>query len=302
MIVATWITWNLVWAGAVNGLVTGLLALGLILVYRSTRVINFAVADLGLPASFLFVLCVLNYGWPYWVALPTALVVGAAWGAIIEMAVIRRLSNAPRVIVLVATVGVAQLGQAIAFAYPEVDGGVSKPFPTALSGRWEPFLDIVVTGPQLVVLATVPCLAAALGWTMNRTRFGRHVQAVASNADLARLSGVSPKATGTGIWVIAGLLATTSSILLLSLGTSTAGLDQGQVSAGPGTLLRALTAALGGADDVVPTSGGGRPGHRRRRGGDPLQPSDRAGPVGVRDVRGGARRGGDRRPSSGHRW
>ncbi len=244
MITATWITWNLVWTGAVNGLVTGLLALGLVLVYRSTRVINFAVADLGLPASFLFALCVLNYGWPYWVALPAILVVGAAWGAIIEVAVIRRLFHAPRVIVLVATVGVAQLGQAITFAYPDINGGVSKPFPTALAGRWEPFLDIVVTGPQVVVLVAVPCLAAALGWTMNRTRFGRHVQAVASNADLARLSGVSPKAVASGVWVIAGVLATTSSVLLLSLGTSTAGLEQGQASAGPGTLLRALTAAL----------------------------------------------------------
>jgi len=244
MTIATWVTWNLVWQGAVAGLVTGLLALGLVLVYRSTRIVNFAVGDLGLPSAFLLALCVVNFGWPFWPALIAALVVGTAAGAVVELAVIRRLFRAPRVIVLVATVGVAQLAVAISIAMPDVAGGTTIAYPTALSGRWEPGLDIIVTGPQVVIAVVVPILAVVLGWIMNRTRFGRNVQATATNADLARLSGVNPKLVSTGVWTIAGFLSALSSILLLANQGSTAGLEAGLGATGAGSLLRALAAAL----------------------------------------------------------
>src|SRR5690606_13655858 len=78
----------------------------------------------------------------------------------------------------------------------------------------------------------------------NRTRFGRHVQASASNADLARLSGVNPRWVSTGVWTIAGFLSALSSVLLLANQGSTAGLQQGLSATGPGSLLRALAAAL----------------------------------------------------------
>src|ERR1700742_1544200 len=95
--------------GVVTGLVIGLLAVGIVLVHRSTRVINFAVANMGLIGSVLFALLVVRWHVPYWIGLVIALAVGAIFGAIVDLVVIRRLFTAPRVIVLVATVGVAQL-------------------------------------------------------------------------------------------------------------------------------------------------------------------------------------------------
>ncbi len=243
-VLAAEFTWNAAWLGAVEGLVYGLLALGIVLVYRSTRVINFAVADLGAPSAFLVALCVLNYGWPYWAALVSAVAVGAGAGVIVEIGVIRRLFSAPRVILLVATVGVAQLATAVTLSMPELNGGLTTAYPTALGGRWEPFLDIQASGPQVVILVVVPVLAGLLGYVMNHTRFGRHVKASATNADLARLSGVNPKLVSTGVWAIAGFLSALSATLLLANGPGTAGLSTGQATAGPRTLLFALTAAL----------------------------------------------------------
>jgi len=104
---ATILTSDLLFIGTVRGMIIALIAMGIVLVYRSTRVINFAVGDLGVPATGLLAIMVGIHHWPYWVALPTALVVGAASGAVVELAVIRRLFKAPRVIVLVATIGVA---------------------------------------------------------------------------------------------------------------------------------------------------------------------------------------------------
>src|SRR3954452_19774328 len=99
-------TWNLLLIGSVRGLIYALIAMGIVLVFRSTRVINFAVGDLGLPAAGLLGVMAGAHGWPYWLALIAALVVGTLCGTLVELTVIRRLFRAPRVIVLVATIGV----------------------------------------------------------------------------------------------------------------------------------------------------------------------------------------------------
>ena len=106
---ATLFTRQLLFDGVVTGMVYGLVAMGIVLVYRSTRVINFAVANLGFIGAGIFALLVAQYGVPFWIAAVVGLVLGFAYGAVIELIVIRRLFTAPRVIVLVATIGIAQL-------------------------------------------------------------------------------------------------------------------------------------------------------------------------------------------------
>src|SRR3954469_2197769 len=106
MLFATWITGQLVADGVVNGLVFGLLAMGIVLVYRSTRVINFAVGNMGMVGAGLFALLAVQYAVPYWLAAAVGGGVGILYGALVELVVVRRLFAAPRVIVLVATIGV----------------------------------------------------------------------------------------------------------------------------------------------------------------------------------------------------
>ena len=233
-------TSQLIFNGLVTGLVFGLLAMGIVLIYRSTRVINFAVGNMGLPASVLLALMVVNYGFPYWIALPVALIVGTLLGALIELAIVRRLFQAPRVILLVATIGVAQLMQAIVSSYPDIEGEGRPDYPVPLDKQWEDLAGLRVSGAQLTILVIVPVLGLLLGWLMNRTMFGKAVQASASNANLARTSGISPKLVSTAVWTIGGLLATISAILLSGQQGSLAGFG----SLGPNTLARALAAAV----------------------------------------------------------
>src|SRR3954466_2880730 len=104
--------------------------MGIVLVYRSTRVINFAVGDLGVPAAALLGVMAGAHGWPYWLALVAALVPRTLAGGLVGRTGIRRLFRAPRVIVLVATIGVAQLAQAVTLALPEYrTGSLSSAYP-----------------------------------------------------------------------------------------------------------------------------------------------------------------------------
>ena len=240
MILAVWTTRQLWFDGIVNGMVFGLLALGVVLVYRSTRVINLAVGNMGLPASGLMGVMVINYGFPYWAALALALLVGIAVGAIVERAIIRRLFDAPRVIILVATIGVAQLMQAVLASFPEVERVRGQRYPVPLGFQWNDVFGLRITGPKVTILVLVPVLALALSWFLNRTVFGQTVQASASNADLARMSGIDPKTVQLFVWTVAGLLSSVSLLLL----SGNRGSITGMANLGPNTMARALVAAV----------------------------------------------------------
>ncbi len=234
----TCITRQIVADGIVRGLTYGLLALGIVLVFRSTRVINFAVGNLGLPGALLFALLIRNWVVPLWIAFAIALVAGTLLGAIIELGVIRRLFASPRVVVLMATVGVAQLMQAIIISMPEVD--TSGGYPQLVPWNWDPVSDLSLSPPKLAVILVVPLVAAGLGWTLNRTVLGKAIAASASNQSLSRLCGINPKVVSTLVWALAGLLATLTMVLLGGLIRSASGIE----NLGALTLTRALAAAV----------------------------------------------------------
>jgi ABC-type branched-subunit amino acid transport system ATPase component/ABC-type branched-subunit amino acid transport system permease subunit len=237
-VLATLVTQQVLFDGFVDGLVFGLLAMGIVLVYRATRVINFAVGNMGVIGAGLIALLVVQYGVPFWIAVPAGLAAGTLFGAVVELIVIRRLFDAPRVIVLVATIGIAQLSLAILTAYPKISAA-GAPFPVAIGSRHD-IGSVEISGPELSILIVVPIVALLLGWFLSRTTVGKSVKASAENPDLARLSGISPKRVSTIVWAIAGALATLS----LSLVAAQAGSAGDLAMLGPATLVRALAAAV----------------------------------------------------------
>ena len=94
--------------GLVAGLLYGLLALGLVLLYRTTRVLNFAQGQLGVVGAVFLLKLTFDLSIPYWPALIFVLILGTCLGALCEL-LLRRLFDRPRVIVMVATIGLAQV-------------------------------------------------------------------------------------------------------------------------------------------------------------------------------------------------
>jgi branched-subunit amino acid ABC-type transport system permease component len=97
------------------------IAVGVVLVYRATRIINFAVGNMGVVGGRPPVAAGRAVSRAVLGGLAVALVTGLAFGAIVDMAIIRRLRKSPRVVVLVATIGVSQLAEAIAYKIPTAD-------------------------------------------------------------------------------------------------------------------------------------------------------------------------------------
>ena len=227
--------------GLVTGLTYAAFAAGFVLIYRSTGVLNFAHGEVGAFGVALFVLLLAQHGLNWWLSFVLALAACAAIGMAIELIVIRRLFTSPRLVVLIATIGVGQIVLFAKFSLPNVvaPGPISPPFKAV----WTPTDHIRLQARELIVLAVIPVLIGALAWFISRTRFGLAVRASASNADTARVYGTSPRRTSTIVWSISGAFAAATAIFLAPL--------QGINSAQAGTaaiaeplLLRVLVVSL----------------------------------------------------------
>ena len=95
--------------GLVLGGLNAVMAVGMALIYRANRVVNFAQAELGTVPTAFSAAFILFWGWPYLVGLAAGLVMAIVAGVIIEFALIRRFRNSPRLVVTVATLGITQL-------------------------------------------------------------------------------------------------------------------------------------------------------------------------------------------------
>jgi ABC-type branched-subunit amino acid transport system ATPase component/ABC-type branched-subunit amino acid transport system permease subunit len=238
----TWtIGWDMLVFGLLSGLAYAILAAGIVLVYRATKVINLAHGEIGAFGATLLAKMVLDWRWNFWLALAGVLVVGAAVGAVVEMGVIRRLAKSPRLIVLVATLGVGQVAFLARVLLPDMKNYGS--FPSPLNREWT-VGGIVLSSPHFMMLAFVPAVIVGLTLFLARTPFGVAVRAAADNPDRALLAGVPIKRVSTTVWAIAGALAVLSVVLLNPVTGAVVGLPTASV--GPGLLLRALAAALVG--------------------------------------------------------
>ena len=104
------ITQQALFSGVVYGLVYAVFAAGFVLVYRSTGVLNFAQGEIGAFGVALFVLIHMQYGVPYWFAFLFAVIGTAIIGMVIELVVVRRLFDSPRLVLLIATVPISIAG------------------------------------------------------------------------------------------------------------------------------------------------------------------------------------------------
>jgi branched-chain amino acid transport system permease protein len=238
--------------GASIGILYGLMAVGLILVYRTNRVINFAVAAIGAVPSILALILLTSRDVPYPVVAVIAVVGGAGIGALVDVVIIRRFATAPRLLLTVATLGVSQALAGVALLIPIwLVGDMTQqvyaetPWTSVLArdGAGSP----LVRGDQVFALVTVVGITVALELFFRRTRLGIALRASADNADRALLLGIPVRRVQTTAWMLAGLFG---ALTIFLRGPLTGVPVDGTL--GPGVLLYALAAAAIAKFDNVP--------------------------------------------------
>jgi branched-chain amino acid transport system permease protein len=237
--------------GLITGTVTSLLAIGLILIYRTNRFINFAYGSMGSFVGVLAVGMYLQHHWSYWVILPLGVLAGVAVGALIEFLVIRRFQNSSRLILTVASIGLAQLLGGFELLGAKGIGFVSLTGAFPIPIHFDLHVDVATLGgDQIMIMAAVPLIIAGLAWFLLKTHSGVAVRGAAENTERALLYGIPVRRLSTIVWMIGGGLATLTYILKAPF----SGVAPGVASNGPTVLLPGLAAAVVARMESLPVA------------------------------------------------
>ncbi len=229
--------------GALIGLLYGMVALGLILIYRANRIINFAQAEMGAVAAVLAVLLIKVQHVPYLVAFVIAMVAAVLSGWLVELLIVRRFASAPRLVLSVATIGVALIFAVLQFYMPKWIGGdfLVDPSPpkTPFSGLSFTINPLIFDANSIVIVFAAVVVVVGLTLFFRYTDIGMAVRAAAENADRAKLLGISTNRLSSIVW----MLGTALSALGVFLRIPVIGLPIG-ADIGPYVLLYSLAAAV----------------------------------------------------------
>jgi branched-chain amino acid transport system permease protein len=200
---------ELIVQGALVGALYALVALGFVLIYKASRVINFAQGELVMMGGYLGVVLTATYALAWPVALVLAIAISALVGVGIERTVLRPLIGRPLVSVVMATIALATF---IRGALPAIWGPSTMAFPPLFPR--EPVMVLGAPVSQVYLAAFVfTVLFIVLFGAFFKTRLGIAMQAVADNQRAAASVGISVRRVFALSWAIAGAVAAVGGIV-----------------------------------------------------------------------------------------
>lgn len=197
--------------GAASGCIYGIIALGFVLIYKATEVVNFAQGDIMMLGGFAAFSFVTWFGFNYWVGALLAIAATAAFGYLVDAVVIRRVIGQPQFAIVMLTLGLGFIFRAAAgltWGYDSV--GYVTPF----TNKTVKIGGMVLGADSLSVLGGTVLLCAVLYVFFSRTRLGVAMQAASQNQLAAYYMGIPVRRVFSLIWAIAAGVSAVAAILL----------------------------------------------------------------------------------------
>jgi len=203
---------QLAWSGLISGFAYALVALGLVLVFKTARILNFAAGTMAGFGGFLAYWFSVEKGLPWGIAVILALIFTAVGTAVIERLTIRPLIPKGFLPIVVMTLGIEVV---LANWSIEWWGGTAKNFPVPGDinrTNWELWgvrfnaWHLVIAGATFVTLAIV-------GYIVNRTELGLAMRAFAEDQEAAKLMGIKESTVSQVTWVLSALVGSVTGIL-----------------------------------------------------------------------------------------
>lgn len=203
---------NVTLTGLSQGAIYAAFALALVLIWRSTRIVNFAQGSMAMFTTYLALIVIERTG-SYWLGLVVALSAGLLLGAGIERLIIRRVEGGPELSAIIVTLGLFVAIQALAAI---LFGATFRSFPAPfdLRGIVVGGVNIAFTPFSMFVIGSVVLVMALLVALFRFTDVGLQMRAAAFNGEVARLLGVPVGRLLTLGWALAAVVGSLSGLLI----------------------------------------------------------------------------------------
>lgn len=203
---------QLLWSGLISGFAYALVALGLVLVYKTARILNFAAGTMAGFGGFLAYWWSVELGFPWGVAVVVSLLLSALGTAVIERLTIRPLIVKGFLPIVVMTLGIEVV---LANWSLEWWGGTAKNFPVPGDidrTNWE-LWGVRINAWHVVIAISTFVTLAIVGYVVNRTELGLAMKAFAEDQDAAKLMGIKESTVSQVTWILSALVGSITGIL-----------------------------------------------------------------------------------------
>ncbi|MFB9356073.1 ABC transporter permease subunit [Sneathiella chinensis] len=209
---------QLVIGGVSIGCIYALVALGFVLIYKATEVVNFAQGDLMMLGAFLAFTFITILGWNYWLGALAAIVCMFVIGNLMDRAILRPVLGQPQFSIIMITIGVGYIARSAAGMMPGWGNetyAISTPFSSqGMRLIPESMGQLVVSQTDLSVIVATLLFCAGLFAFFKYTRLGVAMQASSQNQLASYYMGIPVKAVFSMIWGISAAVAAAAGILL----------------------------------------------------------------------------------------
>jgi branched-chain amino acid transport system permease protein len=203
---------NLTLGGVTTGFIFASLALALVLIWRSTRVLNFAQGAMAMFTTYIAVSAIDRH-WSYWAAFAVALASGLVMGAVVERVLMRRVESGPPLNAVILALGLFLVLEAIV---PMVWGSKTRSYPPHFSivGYKVGRTSYALSPFDIFMLVSVIVVIGALFVLFQRTDVGLRMRAAAFSPEVARLLGVRVGRMLTLGWALAAMVGSLAGLLV----------------------------------------------------------------------------------------
>jgi len=230
-------------SGAAVGIVYALVALGFVMVHKSTQIFNFAQGELMMLGAFAAYTFIILFGLPFWLGAILAIASVAVFGAVLDRLLLRRMVGTKPFTIFMLTVGIGFCIRSIVMLVP-MWGTDTYSLPSPLQGRIFSFGGLIISADHAVILATAALVTTALFLFFRFTRLGLAMRAIAQNPLAASYLGVRVDSLFSIVWALSAAAAALAGVMLAPLSFVHA--DMGQIG------LKAIPAAVLGGFDSLP--------------------------------------------------
>ena len=200
-------------SGTAIGCVYALVALGFVLIYKATEVVNFAQGELMMVGAFFAFTFIEFAGWPYWAGALVAVALMAGLGMVLDRIVIRPLVGQPAFAIFMATIGIGILARSVVGVVPGW-GTETHALATPFANRVVWLGSLTISEEYLAIIVATVLLVAVLALFFRFTRLGVAMQATSQNQLAAAYMGVPIKHVFMLIWGLSAAVAGFAGILL----------------------------------------------------------------------------------------
>lgn len=202
--------------GISQGCFYGLIALGFVLIYKATEMINFAQGDMMMLGMFLGITVTVGMGLPFWSAIPICMLAMGIFGYLMDVLIFRRVIGQPAFVIVVLTIS---LGFIMRAAAGMIWGAQPLALPSPLVGNLE-IGGLVITIERVAVIVGTIIVTSLLYMFFRYTRVGVAMQASSQNQLAAYYMGIPVKRIFSLIWFISAAVAALAGLLVAPVVTT----------------------------------------------------------------------------------